>query len=96
MPGLFRLGDQKAVIHSFTGDGMAMALHSAFMAAGFFLAEGGSAQYNVAMQNALRQPVRNAQILAKAATNPSLNKIMIPMAGAFPGLLQKIYYATRC
>jgi flavin-dependent dehydrogenase len=32
-PSLFRLGDQMAVIPSFCGDGMAMALHSAFLAA---------------------------------------------------------------
>ena len=32
-PGLFRLGDQAAVIPSFCGDGMAIALHSAKLAA---------------------------------------------------------------
>ncbi|MBY0338886.1 MAG: hypothetical protein K2X11_19885, partial [Acetobacteraceae bacterium] len=32
-PGLYRVGDQLSVIPSFTGDGMAMALHSGLAAA---------------------------------------------------------------
>src|SRR4029077_5296414 len=37
--GLFRLGDQVGVIPSLTGDGMAIALHSARVAASFYLAK---------------------------------------------------------
>jgi flavin-dependent dehydrogenase len=36
---LFRLGDQVGVIPSLTGDGMAIALHSARVAASFYLAK---------------------------------------------------------
>ena len=48
LPGLFRLGDQMAVIPSFTGDGVSIALHTAFAAAG------------VACQGCCRLPPRNA------------------------------------
>ena len=36
--GLWRLGDQAAVIPSFSGDGMSIALHSAYLAASAYLA----------------------------------------------------------
>jgi menaquinone-9 beta-reductase len=36
-PHVFRLGDQAGVIHSFTGDGMSIALHSAALAADYYL-----------------------------------------------------------
>ena len=40
--GVWRVGDQAAVIPSFTGDGMSIALHSAFLAAEMYL-DGNSA-----------------------------------------------------
>ena len=40
--GLFRLGDQMGVIPSFAGDGIAIALHSAGLAAGAILTEAGT------------------------------------------------------
>ena len=42
-PGLFRLGDQAAVIASFTGDGVALALASGSLAARTWIAGSGSA-----------------------------------------------------
>lgn len=95
-PGLFRLGDQKAVIHSFAGDGMAMALNSAFTAANIYLKQGDAAQYNREMQDALCRPVRRAQILAKLALNPFLSKAILPAVQKFPALVGKFYHSTRC
>jgi len=54
-PGLFRLGDQAAVIPSFTGDGMSIALHSGRLAATTFLAQG---QASVIFQRQLRKDVQ--------------------------------------
>lgn len=95
-PGLYRLGDQKAVIHPFAGDGMAIALHSAFSAADLYLKGGDSNAYHRVMHNTLRQPIRNAQFLAGLALNPYLKQAILPITSQFPGLLQQIYHATRC
>ncbi len=43
--GPWRLGDQAAVIPSFSGDGMSIALHSAFVAAEAYLSGAGQAAY---------------------------------------------------
>lgn len=43
---IFRLGDQAAVIPSFTGDGMAIALHSAALAVSCFLAGEPASKYH--------------------------------------------------
>jgi flavin-dependent dehydrogenase len=63
--GLLRIGDQAAVIPSFTGDGMAIALSSARVAADAFLAGGpaaaGAAQAAIARQ--VRRPMRLAAVL---------------------------------
>src|SRR6185312_7771726 len=46
---VFRLGDQAAVIPSFSGDGVAMALHSAF-AASAAVREGDAAAYHAGLR----------------------------------------------
>ena len=62
-PGLFRLGDQMAVIPSFSGDGISMALHTGFAAAAALLAGGGAAAFHADMRNTLARPVRLASAL---------------------------------
>src|SRR5690349_16860399 len=62
-PGLFRLGDQAAVIPSFTGDGMSIALHSGCLAASVFLAQG---QASAAFHRRLREDVRRSLRVASA------------------------------
>lgn len=49
-PRLFRLGDQAAVIPSFSGDGMSIALHSARLAAQAVLAGGDAASYHARLR----------------------------------------------
>jgi flavin-dependent dehydrogenase len=63
--GLWRLGDQAAVIPSFSGDGISIALHSAHLAAAHFL-EGGSAdEYQKNLHAQLRRPVRAAALISR-------------------------------
>ena len=65
---VYRLGDQAAVIPSFTGDGMAMALHSARHAADAILAgRSPRPSSSVALTAAFRRPVRLAGLLAALA-----------------------------
>ena len=61
-PGLFRIGDQAAVIPSFTGEGIALALHSGLAAAAAILAGEDAA----AFQAALAPPQRRADALGRA------------------------------
>ena len=60
LPGVFRLGDQAAVIPSFCGDGMSIALHSAHLAARTVLRGGGAADYHAAMRRDVGGAVRLA------------------------------------
>ena len=53
-PGLFRLGDQAAVIASLTGDGVALALASGSLAARTWIAGGSGARYH---RHSGRRPV---------------------------------------
>lgn len=62
--GLFRLGDQMAVIPSFAGDGMAMALHSAFLASATYLCGGQAEDYHRAACKDFRYPMTAAKILS--------------------------------
>lgn len=64
-PGLWRLGDQAAVIPSFTGDGISIALHSAQVAAELYLQGGTSAQLAQRLHRELRAPVSLATALAR-------------------------------
>jgi flavin-dependent dehydrogenase len=71
--GLWRVGDQAAVIPSFSGDGMSIALHSAHLAAKAYLS-GRSAEY---FQQQLHDELRPAIVRATV-----LSRLMI----AFPAL----------
>ena len=66
-PDVFRLGDQMAVIPSFTGDGMSIALHSAVFAAASYLAGASAADYHRRIGRDLRRQVGLATILGNAA-----------------------------
>lgn len=78
--GLFRLGDQMAVIPSFAGDGMAMALHSAFLASASYLRGDQAEDYHRAAYKDFKYPMKAAKMLsagmdllpAWAYTNPGV------------------------
>jgi len=65
-PGLFRVGDQAAVIPSFTGEGIALALHSGLAAAAAILAGEGSACFDAAWRQRSGGPLRWAGLGAWA------------------------------
>jgi flavin-dependent dehydrogenase len=64
--GLWRVGDQAAVIPSFTGDGMAIALHSASLAAQMFLAGETADRYRSTLQRQLKRNMRLATGISRA------------------------------
>lgn len=94
-PGPFRLGDQMAVIPSFSGDGMSIALHSAAAAAAQILAGGDAAAYHRRMRRDLAIQMRLASLL-QLAGGGALGKSILPMAmRLFPALLGRVAAWTR-
>lgn len=93
--GLWRLGDQAAVIPSFTGDGMSIALHSAAVCAR--LLEQGAAPD--ALQRALAEElspqIRLATTLSRAAVRPWVQHAVVAAAHLLPALADRIAARTR-
>jgi flavin-dependent dehydrogenase len=94
-PGLFRLGDQMAVIPSFTGDGMAIALHTALAAAGAVLAGRSAHDYHTAMARELGGQIGRAALLYRAARPVPAQRALIELARACPPLVRLAARWTR-
>ncbi|WP_428492800.1 NAD(P)/FAD-dependent oxidoreductase [Rhodopila sp.] len=94
-PGLFRLGDQAAVIPSLTGDGMAIALHSGASAAEAWLAGADSTAYHRALARTLRRQMRLAGLLHHACMTGSVQAAITQAAALFPALLHQAANRTR-
>lgn len=91
-PTLFRLGDQVAVVASFTGDGMSIALHTAFAAVAA-LPAGEAGAYHRNLHRDLSAQIARASLLLKAGRlAPSL---AVLAAQAWPGALRWIAQLTR-
>ncbi len=90
--GLWRLGDQAAVIPSFSGDGMSIALHSAHLAAEMYVRGGTAAEYARKLQGQLGASVQ----LATALSGVMVSAPAIAQAvRLWPGLLGRIAARTR-
>jgi hypothetical protein len=93
--GLWRLGDQAAVIPSFAGDGMSIALHSARLAAKHFMKGMSPAAYQRQMARDVGTPVRFATLLSLIAVHPLGRTLFGWGATKLPGLLSTVAGATR-
>ena len=93
--GVYRLGDQAAVIPSFCGDGMAIALHSAKLAAASVLAGQDAASYHRALRRDAGPPVRLASRLYRLSRSPAVRHAIVIAASAYPGLLRSVARQTR-
>ncbi len=94
-PALWRLGDQAAVIPSFTGDGMAIALHSAGLAARLFLAGQGAPAYHRRLREDVAGPVRRATALYRLGRLGLGQAGIVAAAGVFPVGLRIVAALTR-
>jgi menaquinone-9 beta-reductase len=89
---LWRLGDQAAVIPSFSGDGMSIALHSAHLAVATHLRNGTAEQFQQQLRRELRSGVMVATALSRLmVAHPGLAQ----MARLWPPLLRYIAMGTR-
>ena len=93
--GLFRLGDQAAVIPSFCGDGMAIALHSARLASQAVLAGHAAAAYHRALRRDAGPPVRLAQRAYRLTRSPAVRSLVVAAAQRWPELLRTAARRTR-
>lgn len=93
--GVFRLGDQTAVIPSFCGEGMAIALHSAHRAAAMIEAGAGSAGYRQAMERALSAPLDRAMQLQRHALSGWPRHLLWAALRSAPGLGRYLARTTR-
>lgn len=93
--GMFRLGDQAAVIPSFAGDGMAIALHSACLAARCHLGGHGTAEYRRRLVRDIALGVRLADLLSRSLVRRNGQRILASAARMQPRLMALIARATR-
>ena len=94
-PCVYPVGDQAAVIPSFTGDGMAIALHSARLAAQA-AADGASPDRYLAQLRAdLGRPIGLATWLQRRAETWPGRAATVAAFAAFPPLMAHIARATR-
>lgn len=92
---LFRLGDQGAMTASLTGDGMAIALRGAQMAARC-IAEGRDAEaFHRWQRRHVRRQLGRAMLLQRVVGNRPLRLAAMRALGVAPGLLGHMASATR-
>jgi flavin-dependent dehydrogenase len=94
--GLFRLGDQVGVIPSLTGDGMAIALHSARLAASFHLSKrDASADFHRRIRSDIGRPIRLAGAVQTASHWRGGQRVLVEACRAFPALARRVALWTR-
>jgi flavin-dependent dehydrogenase len=93
--GLWCVGDQAAVIPSFTGDGMSIALHSANLAVQMYLDGASVDRYNRELRRHLSSGMRLATVLSRAMVTQA-GRALAPMGlSIFPDAMNWIARSTR-
>ncbi|MFC3097543.1 NAD(P)/FAD-dependent oxidoreductase [Alteraurantiacibacter palmitatis] len=95
--GLFRLGDQAAVIPSLAGEGMGIAIASGTAAAARFLASGPAAApaFQQAFASAAVRPVQMARLARRLAESPLGQRAGLALAAALPAFAGLLMDSTR-
>ena len=93
--GIWRIGDQAAVIPSFTGDGMSIALHSAELASEMFLAGKTPDTYLACLQTHLKSGMSFATTLSRIMVTTTGRLLAPAVLSALPGALSWIAEHTR-
>lgn len=93
--GLWRIGDQVAVIPSFTGDGISIALHSASLAAQMHLLGRTPHEYINMLHGQLRRSMRLATCLSQAMVTAPGRYAAPTVLSLVPNAMRFIAAATR-
>jgi flavin-dependent dehydrogenase len=93
--GVWALGDQAAVIPSFTGDGMSIALHSGCLAAAMYLLGQTAQRFQERLRGEVSGQVALATVVSRGLVwRPSRGRMMAAV-GLWPGVLQVVAGRTR-
>jgi menaquinone-9 beta-reductase len=93
--GLYCIGDQAAVIPSFTGDGISIALHTARRAAAAYLAAEPAPVFQPKLRSAMLPQIRLAEVAADGLNN-ALARAVLPFCLRFwPGAMRVTARLTR-
>jgi flavin-dependent dehydrogenase len=93
--GPFRLGDQAAVIPSFSGDGMSLALHSAELAVTSYLAGDGANAFQKRLARDVHAQVLLATGLSHGLVRRPTQLALCAVARRFPALVAAVAARTR-
>jgi flavin-dependent dehydrogenase len=92
---LWWLGDQAAVIPSFTGDGMSIALHSGRLAAAMYLSGKDALKYQQTLARQLRRQVAVATALSRGLIWPPSRSAMLLATRLWPSSMSLAAHMTR-
>jgi flavin-dependent dehydrogenase len=93
--GLWCVGDQAAVIPSFTGDGMSIALHSAALATEMYLTGNSAEQYNRRLHAQLNRGMDIATCLSRSMITKAGRNLALFGLSVFPDIMRWIASSTR-
>jgi len=94
-PRIYRVGDQAAVIPSFCGDGISIALHTGALAAGALLRDVDAHAYHEELHGNLTGQFRNARMIAALGESAVGRSVLMNAARLLPGVLRLAATATR-
>lgn len=93
--GVYCIGDQAAVIPSFTGDGISIALHTARCAAAAYLAEEPAPIFQAKLRTALLPQMRLAEWAADGLNNSFARAVLPFCLRVWPGVMRVTARLTR-
>jgi flavin-dependent dehydrogenase len=93
--GLYCIGDQAAVIPSFTGDGISIALHTARCAAAAYHAAEPAPLFQANLRSALRLQMRLAELAADGLNNSFARAVLPICLRVWPGVMRITAKMTR-
>ena len=93
--GLYCIGDQAAVIPSFTGDGISIALHTARCAVAAYLAAEPAPLFQAKLRSALLTQMRLAEVAADGLNNSFARAVLPFCLKVWPGVMRVTAKLTR-
>lgn len=93
--GLYCIGDQAAVIPSFTGDGISIALHTARRAAAAYLAGEPAPSFQMNLCKAMKPQMRFAELAADGLNNAVARAVLPFVLRVWPGAMRVTASLTR-
>ena len=93
--GVWRLGDQAAVIPSFCGEGIAMALQSAILASQYYIAGHSAEDFQWSFARRVRAQVKLTTLLSPVLTHPRGQAFAMRLATLAPKLVSQIALRSR-